>query len=63
MAQSVTRRAALKRFGVGFAGMALACFGLANRAEANEHCGGKVCPTGTKCVFIRKIGLYTCVPK
>ena len=34
MAQSVTRRAALKKFGVGLAGMALACFGLANRAEA-----------------------------
>ena len=34
MAQSVTRRAALKKFGVGLAGMALACFGLANKAEA-----------------------------
>ncbi|MCW5551488.1 MAG: hypothetical protein KIS67_04900 [Verrucomicrobiae bacterium] len=34
LAQSVTRRAALKKFGFGLAGMALACFGLANRAEA-----------------------------
>ena len=34
MAQSVTRRAALKKFGVGLAGMALAAFGLANKAEA-----------------------------
>lgn len=34
MAQSVTRRAALKKFGLGLAGMALACFGLANHAEA-----------------------------
>ncbi len=34
MAQSVTRRAALKKFGVGLAGMALACFGAANRAGA-----------------------------
>jgi len=34
MAQSVTRRAALKKFGVGLAGMALACLGLANKAEA-----------------------------
>jgi hypothetical protein len=34
MAQSVTRRAALKKFGVGLAGMALACFGLSNRAGA-----------------------------
>ena len=34
LAQSVTRRQAFKKFGVGLAGMALACFGLANRAEA-----------------------------
>ena len=41
MAQSVTRRAALKKFGVGLAGMALACFGLANRTRAatwNGYC-------------------------
>ncbi len=36
LAQSVTRRQALKRFGVGLAGMALACFGLPNKAEANN---------------------------
>ena len=34
MAQSVTRRAALKKFGVGLAGMALACFGVADKAGA-----------------------------
>jgi len=34
MAQSVTRRAALKKFGVGLAGMALACFGLINQMIA-----------------------------
>ena len=34
MAQSVTRRGALKKFGVGFAGIALASLGLANKAEA-----------------------------
>ena len=34
MAQSVTRRAALKKFGVGIAGIALATLGLANKAEA-----------------------------
>ncbi len=46
MAQSVTRRAALKKFGVGVAGMALACFGLTNKAEANR----KVClPTASPC--------------
>jgi hypothetical protein len=32
--QSVTRRAAFKKFGVGLAGMALACLGLTNKAEA-----------------------------
>jgi hypothetical protein len=36
LAQSVTRRQALKKFGVGLAGMALACFGLANRGEAGK---------------------------
>jgi len=38
LAQSVTRRQALKKFGVGFAGMALACFGLANKARAVDAC-------------------------
>jgi len=38
MAQSVTRRAALKKFGVGLAGMALACFGLANKTAAQTAC-------------------------
>jgi len=57
LAQSVTRRAALKKFGVGLAGMALACFGLANRAVAgasqckcttNADCpSGGVCYQGT----------------
>lgn len=41
LAQSVTRRAALKKFTVGLAGMALAAFGLANKARAatwNGYC-------------------------
>lgn len=40
MAQSVTRRGALKKFGVGLAGLALALLGLANKAHANRyyHC-------------------------
>ena len=38
LAQSVTRRAALKKFGIGLAGMALACFGLANSVQAAKHC-------------------------
>ena len=35
LAQSVTRRTAFKRFGVGLAGMALAGFGLTNKATAD----------------------------
>ena len=42
LAQSVTRRAALKKFGVGLAGMALACFGLTSRVGAANGCD-KVC--------------------
>ena len=38
MAQSVTRRAALRKFGLGLAGMALACFGLANKGNAQSTC-------------------------
>src|SRR5260370_1421783 len=43
LAQSVTRRQALKQFGAGLTGMALACFGLPNRARAttiNGFCVG-----------------------
>ncbi len=47
MAQSVTRRQALKKFGVGLAGMALACFGLANKAAATKTTG--CLPSGYKC--------------
>jgi hypothetical protein len=36
MARSVTRRQALKKFGVGLAGMTLAGFGLANIANAGK---------------------------
>jgi len=48
MAQSVTRRQALKKFSFGLAGMALACFGLANRAEAskNKTCLGPLSSCG-----------------
>ena len=48
LAQSVTRRAALKKFGVGLAGMALACFGLANRAKAAGWVGAP-CATDKDC--------------
>ena len=60
MAQSVTRRGALKKFGIGLAGMALACFGLADPAEGkgglcscvtNADCGGgKICSPSGICV-------------
>jgi len=68
MAQSVTRRAALKKFGIGLAGMALACLGLANRAEAQGNCwqAGLVCFSGLR--FDDPKGCrkccngFTCVP-
>ncbi len=40
MAQSVTRRAALKKFGLALAGFALALLGMANNAHATR--GGKL---------------------
>lgn len=54
LAQSVTRREALKKFGFGLAGMALACFGLANKAEAGKtktNCVkyGEPCNTDADC--------------
>jgi hypothetical protein len=49
--QSGTRRQALKKFGVGLAGMALACFGLANKAQAAKACkqSGAVCRLNSEC--------------
>jgi hypothetical protein len=59
MAQSVTRRAALKKFGVGLAGMALACFGLANKAQALGGRPNPFCvPTGGACQ--KKSGVPCC---
>ncbi len=50
LAQSVTRRQALKKFGVGLAGMALGCFGLANQSQA-KGCipGGYSCRNTNQC--------------
>lgn len=50
LAQSVTRRGALKKFGVGLAGMALACFGLEAKAQ-NKNCkpNGSVCTNHNQC--------------
>ena len=47
LAQSVTRRAALRKFSVRLAGMALACFGLAHKTEATQTQG--CLPLGSKC--------------
>jgi len=55
LAQSVTRRAALKRFGVGLAGMAMASFGLASKAAPAKgslcSCSSNSdCPNGYHCL-------------
>lgn len=47
MAQSVTRRGALKTFGVGLAGIALGWLGLANGAQANPKTIPKWCDLST----------------
>ena len=49
MAQSVTRRSALKKFGFGLASMALACFGLANKGVANPTGSGCGCLSNADC--------------
>jgi hypothetical protein len=51
MAQSVTRRGALKKFGVSLAGTALALFGLANKARASKTCSphGATCHQNKQC--------------
>ena len=46
LAQSVTRRGALKKFGLGIAGIALATLGLTNKAQADQ---GGCRPSGKKC--------------
>ena len=67
LAQSVTRRAALKRFGIGMAGLALACFGLTNTAKADKK---KCLPSGTyfchsngECCSGKCVGGYDGFPK
>jgi hypothetical protein len=46
IAQAVTRRQAFKRLGVGLAGMALACFGLRDKANAAK---ARTCDTNADC--------------
>jgi hypothetical protein len=46
LAESVTRRGALKKFGLGLAGVVFASFGVANKAAAHP----KAClPSGYRC--------------
>jgi hypothetical protein len=59
MAQSVTRRAALKKFGVGLAGIALAFFG-ASEAEAGKASCIPLNEFG--CHFARAKGNSKCCP-
>ena len=49
LAQSVTPRGALKKFGGGLAGIALATLGLANKVQAKSHIPGKRCCTNADC--------------
>ena len=51
LTQAVTRRAALKKFGVGLAGLALACFGLASKAKSQTACqpNGYGCNNNNDC--------------
>jgi hypothetical protein len=64
LAQSVTRRQALKRFGIGLAGMALACFGLVNRTEAHPVVSDCACVSDDDCKSPKLHCSYgICVPK
>jgi hypothetical protein len=68
LAQSVTRREAFKKFGVGLAGMALACFGLADSARADKpayRLSGVECQNNgdwcsKRCIYSPLVG-KTCV--
>jgi len=60
LAQSVTRRAALKRFGVGLAGMALACFGLASKAGAGDGKNQQCEQCITSCVAFTGLQKHYC---
>ncbi len=62
MAQTVSRRQALRRFGFGIGAMALACFGLANKAHAYRVCKPRdcspPCPKGLQCAGDPYLGCY-----
>ena|ERR1051326_5588471 len=58
MAQSVTRRGALKRFSVGLVGMALACLGLPRSANAGTIKSGAKIKHGY-CLVDISTGLFS----
>jgi hypothetical protein len=54
VAESVTRRQAFRRFGLGLVGMALACFGLSSKAgepclPSGSFCQNGAGPAGNQC--------------
>jgi len=57
LAQTTTRRQALKKFGLGLAGMALACFGLTSMGEAR---GRKCLPAGSICTYNKECCSHVC---
>ncbi len=57
LAQTVTRRQAFKKFGVGLAGMALAWFGATSKARA----GTKSCKTNGDCGGSQQCCNGTCI--
>ena len=71
LAASVTRRGALKKCGVGLAGIALAFLGLANKANATPRPGSvgdccnynRPCSTGLICcpTSLRHLNVSYCV--
>ena len=62
LAQSVTRRGALKKFGAGVAGIVLASLGLANQAQAGKRRPPKGCGNCNHCIYPYGTGecYYTC---
>ena len=60
LAESPTRRQALKELGLGLAGMMLACFGLANKAAADECKAPNWCDPAISCCCQN---CHTAIPK
>src|SRR3954462_5776735 len=61
LAQSVTRRGALKKFGIGLAGMAFACIGLPKMSHATKPKTGP-CATNADCESGQVCCNGSCIP-